>query len=79
MANADFLLCDVCGARVPTPLRIEALVGRQMCPSGNGSEDVVELVDLCHSHAVEVIRMLVARNSDAGKRLVEFSRKKVKR
>ncbi len=52
MANANFYLCDVCGAK--TQQRLDVFTGREMECSGS-YEDVSECVDLCAEHLKEAL------------------------
>ena len=45
----NFNLCDRCSAQVATRYRIPVVTGSQRNPSGNGYEDIIEPIDLCHS------------------------------
>jgi hypothetical protein len=43
---------------LPEKLRLYVTVGREMEPSGS-YEDVEKHVDICHKHAIEIIRRLM--------------------
>jgi len=82
MSNPNFYLCDICGARTPEKLRLFIVTGREPDPSGNGSEDDGQYVDLCHDHAILLVKQLLKRQGapnmrriadhEAGKRAIEL-------
>lgn len=77
MADRRVYDCDRCGVKdIGVGGRLVVPVGRSMCPSGNGSEEKTETVDLCQGCMASILMLLVTKDKVDGPMLMAMAREK---
>ena len=78
MSKPDFLLCDICGAKVPESLTMFIPTDTHF----DGLETVVDgkRIDLCHAHLHAMVKSVLKKGGapdyELGTRLVKWYEKK---